>query len=233
VTDHFRNIYQNQADNYERLIAREDYRGNIFQALMDIRPLSDLNVVEFGAGTGRLTRIMSVLTKHIFAHDLHFAMLQEASRVLHETGMENWSVVNADSRYMPIASNVADIAIEGWSFGHASGWYPDTWKEQIDKMLGEMERILKPDGTMILLETMGTGRRDPQPPAEHLAKLFKYWEEKHGFQYTWIRTDFQFESVAEADELIRFFFGDAMADTLVASKNIIIPECTGIWYKHL
>lgn len=231
MTDHFKHIYANDARRYERLIAREDQRGNLFQTLMNIHTLDGATVIEFGAGTGRLTRIMSVLAKFIYAFDLSHAMLQEGYRVLSETGMENWLFSQADNSAMPVANNCADIAIEGWSFGHVMGWYPDTWQHHVDKMLVEMQRIVKPNGTLILIETMGTGARNPMPPTEQLATLYAYWEKDYGFQYQWIRTDYQFESVAEADELIRFFFGDEMADTLVAGKNIIIPECTGVWWK--
>ena len=95
-----------------------------------------------------------------------------------------------------------------------------------------MQRIVKPDGTMILIETMGTGNRKPQAPSPELAALYAYWQDVLGFEYQWIRTDYQFESVTEADELMRFLFGDAMADQLVANKNIIVPECTGVWWKR-
>ena len=233
MTDHFKQIYNHDAERYERLIAREDQRGNLFQTLMDIHPFDGKTVVEFGAGTGRLTRIMSVLVNHIHAFDVASAMLREGSRVLSETGMENWSFTQADNRNMPVAANSADIVVEGWSFAHVMGWYPDSWQQETDNMLSEMQRIAKPGGTMILIETMGTGNRKPEPPDQDLARLYQYWEEQHGFNYQWIRTDYQFESVTEADELMRFFFGDEMADNLVADKNIIIPECTGVWWKHL
>ncbi|MGB7341309.1 MAG: class I SAM-dependent methyltransferase [Phototrophicaceae bacterium] len=232
MPDHFETIYQSDAARYERLISREDQRGNLFQSLMDIHPFSGETVVEFGAGTGRLTRIMSVLVQSIHGFDIAPAMLQEGYRVLHETGMENWSFTQADNRKMPIANHSADIVVEGWSFGHVMGWYPQTWQQEVDKMLAEMQRIVKPDGTMILIETMGTGNRKPQAPSPELAALYAYWQDVHGYEYQWIRTDYQFESVAEADELMRFFFGDAMADQLVANKNIIVPECTGVWWKR-
>lgn len=233
MSDHFKSIYANDAERYERLIAREDQRGNLFQTLMEIHPFAGKTIVEFGAGTGRLTRIMSVLVDYIHAFDIAPAMLTEGYRVLSETGMENWSFTQADNRHMPIISNIADIVLEGWSFGHVMSWYPETWQVETDNMLAEMERIVKPDGTMILIETMGTGNRKPSPPSADLGKLYDYWQEQHGFQYQWIRTDYQFESVVEADELMRFFFGDEMADTLVADKNIIIPECTGVWWKKI
>jgi ubiquinone/menaquinone biosynthesis C-methylase UbiE len=230
MTDHFINIYENDAERYERMIAREDHRGNIFQALTEIRPFAGLDVVEFGAGTGRLTRIMSVLAKQIYAFNLHVPMLLEAYRVLSESGMENWTFAAADNRAMPVRSQVADIAVEGWSFAHVIGWYGDAWQQETDRMLAEMQRVVKPGGTMILMETMGTGFREPTPPPQ-LIPLYEYWEQQHGFQYRWIRTDYQFASVEEADALIRFFFGDTMADNLVAGKNTLVPECTGIWWK--
>ncbi|MEO1644623.1 MAG: methyltransferase domain-containing protein [Chloroflexota bacterium] len=231
MTDHFKNIYNTQASQYERLIAREDQRGNIFQTLMEIHPFSGATVVECGAGTGRLTRIMSVLVEAIHSFDIALPMLREGQRVLHETGMENWSFSQADNTALPVVDNTADIVIEGWSFGHVMGWHPDDWQARVDAMLSEMQRVAKPDGTLILLETMGTGNRKPQPPTSELATLYQYWQEEHGFEYQWIRTDYQFESIEEADELIRFFFGDDMADKLVARKNIIVPECTGVWSK--
>ncbi|MEL6308405.1 MAG: methyltransferase domain-containing protein [Chloroflexota bacterium] len=233
MTDHFKNIYNTQASQYERLIAREDQRGNIFQTIMEIHPFSGTTVVECGTGTGRLTRIMSVLVESIHSFDVAFHMLREGQRVLHETGMENWSFSQADNTALPVADNTADIVIEGWSFGHVMGWHPDDWQARVDAMLSEMQRVAKPDGTLILLETMGTGNRKPQPPNPELATLYQYWEEQHGFEYQWIRTDYQFESIEEADELIRFFFGDDMADELVAGKNIIVPECTGVWSKRV
>lgn len=231
MSDHFQHIYNHQAERYERLIAREDQHGNLFAALMEIHPFDGAQVVEFGAGTGRVTRILSVLAKHIYAFDRSPAMLSVAQDVLEGTGMENWSLGIADNRAMPLPARCADIAIEGWSFAHVLGWTPERWQQELDKMLSEMFRVLKPGGTAILIETMGTGQRQPQAPSEALATLYAYLEDQHAFHYRWVRTDFQFADVQEADELIRFFFGDEMADTTVAGKNIIVPECTGIWWK--
>src|SRR5215213_8599273 len=152
MNDHYQNIYYNQASNYERLISREDQHGNLFQSIMEIHPFDGANIAEFGAGTGRLTRILSVLAKHIYAFDIALPMLQEGQRVLSETGMENWSMAVADNRALPLPSGTADIAIEGWSFAHTPGWSPDNWQEEIDRMLAEMGRVLKPNVTMILIE---------------------------------------------------------------------------------
>ena len=231
MTDHFKNIYANHADLYERLVAREDQQGNLFSALNDIQLMSGLDVVEFGAGTGRITRLLSVMVNRIFAFDLAPAMLGEARDYLETTGMTNWRLVQGDNRQMPVASNSADVAIEGWSFGHVTGWHADDWRTHVDMMLAEMARIVKPQGTMILIETMGTGNRQPQAPSDGLAELYRYWQEEHGFEYRWIRTDYQFASLDEADELTRFFFGDELANRIVENNRVVLPECTGLWWK--
>lgn len=231
MTDHFKYIYSNQADLYERLVAREDQQGNLFSALNEIRSMYGIDVVEMGAGTGRLTRLLSVMVNQIYAFDIAPAMLHEADNYLQTTGMTNWGLGLADNRQMPVASDTADVIIEGWSFGHVMGWYPDDWRVHIDKMLAEMQRIAKPNGTAILIETMGTGNRQPQPPTDDLARLYDYWQNDLGFNYRWIRTDYQFASLEEADELTRFFFGDELADSIIQGGKVILPECTGIWWK--
>ena len=228
----FQSIYRNQAKQYERLAAREDRQGNLFAALNDIQPLHGATVAEFGAGTGRLTRLLSVAVQCVFAFDIEAAMLTRAQSAMRATGMTNWHLSLGDNERMPVASNWADLAIEGWSFAHVIGWYPQDWRARTDRMLAEMGRVLKPGGTAILIETMGTGQRQPRPPSESLRKLYDYWQEEQGFAHRWIRTDFQFASPQEADELMRFFFGDDLAKACLDGERVIVPECTGIWWKR-
>ena len=228
----FQSIYRNQAAQFERLVAREDVHGNLFAALNDIHPLHGAKVVEFGAGTGRVTRLLSVVVESVNAFDIEAAMLQRADSAMRLTGMSNWGFAQGDNERMPVASSSADLVIEGWSFAHVIGWYPKDWLERTDAMLAEMERILKPGGTAVLIETMGTGRRSPLAPSATLAELYDYWQSECGFSFRWIRTDYQFASPAEADELVRFFFGDDLADSSLDSETVIVPECTGIWWKR-
>lgn len=231
MSDHFINIYQNRAVQYDRMVAREDMHGNLFAALHEIHSPDGQIIVEVGAGTGRVTRMLSVMARRIYAFDIALPMLATAHETLQLTGMTNWNLAAADNRAVPMPDNSADIAIEGWSFGHSVGWYPETWQLEVGRMLSEMQRIVKPGGTLILLETLGTGSKQPQPPTPSLAELYRWWQEQYGFQHRWIRTDYQFASVKEADELTRFFFGDALADKIRAENMTILPECTGIWWR--
>ena len=68
-------IYASRAPEYERLVAREDFAGNILKALQEIRVLAELDVVELGAGTGRLTCMLAPFVRSIRAFDASDHML--------------------------------------------------------------------------------------------------------------------------------------------------------------
>ena len=64
-----REVYQQLADQYERLILREDYQGNIPREIAKVQNPINLDVIELGAGTGRLTRDLIEKAKTLFACD--------------------------------------------------------------------------------------------------------------------------------------------------------------------
>jgi ubiquinone/menaquinone biosynthesis C-methylase UbiE len=227
----YKTIYATKAEAYEAMIAAEDYVGNLLPALERIRPFPNQTIVEFGAGTGRLTCLLAPFVTHIDACDSSAHMLSVAERKLRAGGWQNWRLHVANNSNLLLPNHSADIAIEGWSFAHACGWYPDSWRYEVGKMIDEMKRLLRPGGTFILLETLGTGTETPMPPTPHLAELYTWWTKTYQLNHTWIRTDYRFASPQEGAELTRFFFGEALANRIVADQLTILPECTGIWWQ--
>ncbi|MBI5927774.1 MAG: class I SAM-dependent methyltransferase [Chloroflexi bacterium] len=225
-------IYQKHADKYDLLVMREDYQANILAALQNIYPLQGAEVVEFGAGTGRMTGIVAPYVKSILATDISNHMLAVADEKL-TPQYPHLRLVVADNRQMPIKNASADIAIAGWSFGHATVWYQENWQAEISQAVDEMRRILRPGGVAIILETLGTGREVPNPPTDILAAYYNWMENEQGFNHTWIRTDYRFESPEEADFLVRFFFGNNFADTVMHGNQVVLPECTGVWWLRV
>jgi ubiquinone/menaquinone biosynthesis C-methylase UbiE len=226
--DHDR-IYNEEADQYELLISREDYQGNILQALERIRPFEGLDVIDLGAGTGRLACMLAPMVRTIRAFDISHHMLGVAAAKLVGSGRRNWRVAVADHRHLPVADGAADVAISGWSVCYTVVGHEETWRDELGRALVEMKRALRPGGTIVLLETLGTGYETPHPP-DTLAAYLAFLEQEAGFSSTWIRTDYQFESPAEAETLLRFFFGDPMADRMIGQDPPILPECTGVWW---
>jgi len=227
----FEEIYAAHADEYDALVAREDHEGHLLPALTGIAQLRGARVVELGAGTGRLTRLIAPLAMEIRAYDASAHMLDVARSRLVSTGLANWELGVADNKRLPVEDAAADIAIAGWSLGHAVDWFPESWRLEIGAALDEMGRVLRPGGTAVILETMTTGSETAAPPTEGLAEYYRWLETERGFTGLSIRTDYRFLSLDEADRLTRFFFGDELADRVRRAGRTVLPESTGIWWR--
>jgi len=223
-------VYQAHADQYERLILSEDYQGNIPKEISKIRDPKGLNIVELGAGTGRLTRDLVMKAKHIFSSDASLHMLEKASKILANQGANNHLITVSDMRTSPYPSALADMVIAGWSFCYLAVWGGSQWQQEIDHGMDEALRLLKPGGVFILLESFGTGTESPNPPP-HLKDYLEYLSLK-GFASDWFRTDYRFSSVEEADEISSFFFGPEMSQKIRQNQWTILPECTAIFWKQ-
>jgi ubiquinone/menaquinone biosynthesis C-methylase UbiE len=223
-----KDVYTKHADRYDRLIQREDYQQNILKAIQGIIQLEGLKVVDIGAGTGRLTRILAPHVKTIAAMDLSLVMIDVAQSVLQQSGVGNWSLAVGDNACLPVENASADLVVSGWSFCYLAVWGGDQWRARLQTGLDGIRRVLHKGGTLIILETMGTGFESPNPPP-HLDNYFHFLKEA-GFSFEWIRTDYQFASQAEAEELSEFFFGDELTEKVRQNKWVVLPECTGVWW---
>lgn len=230
-------VYSRYADEYEALIAREDYQGNIMRSLEKIVPdLEKRDVLDLGAGTGRLARMLVYRVRSVHAFDEADEMLRVCRDRLAETGLLNWQVDIADHRHLPVDDLSADLVVSGWSVSYLAVWNAETsslsgngWRDKLFEWMDEMKRVLRPDSPIVLYETLGTGHELPVR-VPHLENFYT-WLDENGFQNTSIRTDYQFESLEEAERLARFFFGDEMGDRVRKNRWVILPECTGVWWR--
>ena len=115
-------VYQEHAGQYERLVDLEDFQGNILKTVEHICPLSGLDVVDLGAGTGRITRLLAPYVGTINAYDTSAHMLSMARSTLQALGLKNWQVGVADHRSVPQPDASADLVISGWSFCYLAVW---------------------------------------------------------------------------------------------------------------
>jgi ubiquinone/menaquinone biosynthesis C-methylase UbiE len=229
MTDH-QEIYREQAAQYELLVSREDYQGNIFRALNQILPFAGLTVADFGAGTGRLACLLAPIVKRVYAFDRSPHMLSVAAEKLQRSGLENWAAAVSDHRHLAMKTGSVDAAVSGWSVWYVVLENPGNWEEELARALGELHRVVRPGGMLVLLESLGTGHENPDPPSE-LLPYFEYLE-AHGFRRDWIRTDYRFSDRAEAESSAKFFFGEEMLSRIKEDEeDVILPECTGIWWK--
>jgi ubiquinone/menaquinone biosynthesis C-methylase UbiE len=221
-------VYAKHAMEYEALVSREDYQGNILKSLQKIVDLNGLDVLDLGAGTGRLACLMAPYVRIIRAFDSSPHMLSIAQDKLRQSKLDNWSTTAADHRFLPLESHIADLIVSGWSVSYVSVWYPDRWRFEAESWLTEARRVLRNGGTIILLESLGTGTESPQPLA-HLENFYQ-WLNETGFMNKWIRTDYKFESPEIGSEVAGFFFGNEMKARILREQITILPECTGVWW---
>jgi len=231
MSDQQRKIYQSEGDRYEALVSREDYQGNIPRAIDEIISVDSLDVFDLGAGTGRLTLMLAPRVKSIRAFDASAEMLRVCRERLIASGLSNWQVDVADHRQLPVQDHSVDLVVSGWSVSYLAVWNQENGGAELDKWLTEMKRVLRKDGLIILFESLGTGNESPIR-LEHVESAYQ-WLDANGFQSKWIRTDYQFESVQEATDLAGFFFGAEMADRIRENELVILPECTGVWWRKV
>ncbi|RIE04914.1 class I SAM-dependent methyltransferase [Cohnella faecalis] len=225
MPDHAK-IYLEEAEKYARLIASQPPLDGVIE---EIRPFEGLDIVDIGAGTGRLSAVLAPRAKSLVALDASQAMLNETARQLSEAKLSNWRTEVADHRRLPLEDGCADLVVAGWSVCYlASADAPD-WEDNLRIVMSELKRIVRSKGTIILFETMGTGVETPAPP-DFLLPYYAQLANLYGFAHRWIRTDYLFESTKEAEEMTRFFFGDELGDRVAREELLRVPECGGVWW---
>lgn len=219
-------IYRLQAEQYDRLIARQP---SLLPVINGIRPVRGLDIVDAGAGTGRLAAVLAPLARTITAFDASETMLQVAAAKLAAVRKEGWRCTVADNRSLPLPDASADLLLSGWSVCYlASSNRPDSG-QALAAVMQEFRRIVRPGGTIILFETMGSGTLEPDPP-EFLLPYYEQLEHAYGFVHKRIRLDYSFASVEEAAELTGFFFGEELSRRVREKQWRQMPEYAGVWW---
>ena len=136
----------------------------------------------------------------------------------------------ADARALPVASGTMNGFIAGWVFGHFRKWMPQGWQDAVGAALAQASRIVRPGGTTVIIETLGTGTEMPGPPNDALAEYYQFLENQ-GFQKRIISTDYRFESVETAATVMGDFFGDTLKARIIERKWSQVPEWTGLWIR--
>jgi len=190
-----------------------------------------LDVIDLGAGTGRLTVMLAPRVKSMRAFDASGEMLRVCRQRLAASGVSNWQVEVADHRQLPVPNHSADLVVSGWSVAYLYVWHPETWRGELEKWLGEMKRVLRPGSFIVLFESLGSGHESPIH-LEHLSGYYS-WLDEADFKNKWFRTDLKFESLEEAQALSSFFFGEEFGDKVRQNNWVILPECTGMWWRRV
>jgi ubiquinone/menaquinone biosynthesis C-methylase UbiE len=119
------------ADAYER--GRPTYPAEAVTWLLGEQPLT---VLELGAGTGKLTRVLTTL-----GHDVHATDPDEAMLAVLEEQLPGTRTAVASAEDIPLADGSVDAVIAAQAFH----WF------DLDRALPEIARVLRPQGQVCLL----------------------------------------------------------------------------------
>jgi ubiquinone/menaquinone biosynthesis C-methylase UbiE len=130
IAEDYDNYYQSEAGK-----AIDQIEKNIFSTLLTGLPR--INLLEAGCGTGHWTRFFSSAGFHVTAIDVSEAMLQIAI----SKNIENVIFQKADATRLPFADN---------SYSTIASVTMLEFIEDVNKVLDEFRRVLKPGGTLLL-----------------------------------------------------------------------------------
>ena len=109
------------------------------EGLMDelekIVDLSDLVVVDIGAGTGRATIRASEKAEHVYAIDAYRSVAEFGRDLVQQLDLRNVDYVQADGADIPLPDNSVDVCLHSWAI--------------VDHE--ESYRVLKPHGLLVSL----------------------------------------------------------------------------------
>lgn len=221
-------IYQNQTEAYEFMIDRQP---SMLPFINEIRPVKGLDVLDLGAGSGRISGVIAQEANSVICTDASAEMLELLDRKLTQQDIpRNWKTVVADHRILPIPDQSVDLVVSGWSICYLADSDDAGWADNLRKIMLEIRRVLRPGGSVILFETMGTGTETPNPPA-FLTSYYAALEKEYGFEHQWTRLDYDFDDVGQAKACTGFFFGEELTRNIEQQKWATVPECAGIWWK--
>jgi len=221
-------IYRRHRAEYDRLVSAEDHERHLPEFLESLVDWRGKTVLEGGLGTGRVTELFIERARRVVGCDREPHMLEAARERLARCA-DKLELRPADNLALPLLSDKSDVFVEGWSWGHSVVDGPGPIEPIAEALFENVRKNLVPGGRVVLIETLGTTARAPAAPHPRLAEFYQLLQTRYGLRPAAISTDYRFPSVAEAAEILGFFFGDAMEQAVRAAGSAIVPEWTGIW----
>jgi ubiquinone/menaquinone biosynthesis C-methylase UbiE len=175
-----------------------DERATLFRAVRSIRDPSGLTVCEPGCGSGFWTEILVSGAKQVHAFDRSPRMIRAARRRLSARGAENAILARADLRSIPLPADSVDLVISAWVLPpFVYSCTESNWPQDIRTAVGEMRRICRAGGSIIMLTPSWRGPREYQ----------RILRNDFGFGEKIIRCRWHFRSTSEAKNSMRLWFG--------------------------
>lgn len=210
--------YYEENDIYEIFSIAEDYPNKIYECLLP--QIKNKIVLDLGCGTGKfMQKFYDKATKY-YGLDLSDQQLNIAKRKVYSNSVE---FICCSAENIPLPDNSVDIIIATWVLGTILEL------DRRNKVLAEMRRVLKDNGSIYLVENDTGGEfekiRNRYPNIQR-TKEYNDWIEGNGFScYNKFETYFKFNDKDQAKNVFSNIWGNETGDKVnkeIIKQNIII-----------
>lgn len=219
----WRKSYQSRWDVYDIFSKREDAPDIVWSTVKNRVNFNGKIVFEMGCGTGKYTKKMAPLVKHLYANDISETMIEKTRDTCCDYSNISYICESADKSGLPDCS--VDLIFSAW--GYVAGDF-----ELACRVEKEFARILKPGGEIWLVDNYYEGQFTTIRGKALKPEEDKYSEKKLGYSLVEvIPTYFLFESVEEAAGVFGFLFGDYARETIIANNIVKIEDSIALIKK--
>ncbi|MGX1899749.1 class I SAM-dependent methyltransferase [Thermolongibacillus altinsuensis] len=130
-------------------------------------------VADLGAGNGFFTLPMALYAKKVFAVDIEPKMLELLKERASEQGIENIELIESDLDHIRLEDDSVDKALAAFVLHEVPN---------LERTLTEIKRILKPNGTLLIIEWEAVESEMGPPIHERIASdVLAAKAKEHGF----------------------------------------------------
>lgn len=203
--------YYEDNDYYEIFSQAEDYENKVANYLDKIS--KNKIVLDAGCGTGKFLSILEKSSNKYIGIDLSSNQLFKAKQKAEKSST---TLICSNLSKIPLEDNHVDLVISSWVLGTITNI------EERNSALNEIKRVLKNDGTIILVENAENSEFEiiRGRNKDNRTKDYNNWILQNGFVLDKeINTYFEFETFEIAKKCFEIIYGDEIASK-ISNKNI-------------
>ena len=213
--------YYEDNDYYEIFSNCEDSKDEIKKLFREIS--KNKIVLDAGCGTGKFIDVLEENSSKYIGIDLSSKQLEKAKAKSKKTSS---LFINSNLSNIELEDNSIDLIVSNWVLGTI------TDLDEREKCLQELKRVLKPNGSIYLIENAENSEFEyiRNHTTDSRTKDYNTWILKHGFDtYRRINTYFEFETLEIAQKCFNVIYGEEISSKI---KNRII-EHEIITFKYI
>ena len=201
-------VYKSKTDVYEEFCEAEDYLKKIEKFLLP--KIKNKVVLDLGCGNGKYAKVFAPHSKKYFALDISKEQIKLAK--IKTRKIKKIKFITTSAEKIPLKNNSIDVVIALWVLIVVEGFKR---KKQI---LREIERVLKPNGKMWIIENDSKGKFEEM--RGHIKKTVKYneWLKNQKFKEKKIKTYIKFNNLDKAKRVFRKIWGKAISNKLKSNR---------------